>query len=102
MKQSRTMSAVESVTNVAVGFGVALATQLLLFPLFGIAASIGEHFAISAVFTVVSVIRSYVLRRGFEAVRVKSAAREEKTALGAVYFRTSRVAVQDPASALIR
>lgn len=71
MKQSRLMSAVEAVTNVAVGFGVAVLTQALVFPLFGIHATMRDHLAIGGLFTVVSVIRSYCLRRVFEAIRVR-------------------------------
>jgi thiosulfate reductase cytochrome b subunit len=66
MKQSRLMSLVESIANVAAGFGLALATQLIVFPWFGIAASLAEHLAIGAAFTVVSILRSYLLRRLFE------------------------------------
>lgn len=65
------MSAVEAVTNVAVGFGVAVLTQALVFPLFGIHATMRDHLAIGGLFTVVSVIRSYCLRRVFEAIRVR-------------------------------
>lgn len=71
MKQSRLMSAVESGVNVAVGFGIAVATQAVVFPIFGLHASTNEHLSIGAVFTVVSVIRSYCLRRVFEAIRVR-------------------------------
>lgn len=71
MKQSRFMSAVESGVNVAVGFGIAVATQAVVFPIFGLHASTSDHLAIGAVFTVVSVIRSYCLRRVFEAIRVR-------------------------------
>lgn len=71
MKQSRLMSAVESGVNVAVGFGIAVATQAVVFPIFGLHASTSDHLAIGAVFTVVSVIRSYCLRRVFEAIRVR-------------------------------
>lgn len=71
MKQSRLMSAVESGVNVAVGFGIAVATQAVVFPIFGLHASTSEHLSIGAVFTVVSVIRSYCLRRVFEAIRVR-------------------------------
>jgi hypothetical protein len=102
VKQSRLMSAVESATNVAVGFGVAVATQALVFPLFGIHASMGQHFAIGALFTVVSVIRSYALRRFFEAVRVRGTEKTEKTALGAVYFKSRRASAQEVSSGLIR
>ncbi|HXF87317.1 MAG TPA: hypothetical protein VNK48_03050 [Xanthobacteraceae bacterium] len=71
MKQSRFMSLVESIANVAVGYCVALLTQLIVFPWFGIAASLAEHLAIGAAFTGVSVLRSYTMRRLFEAWRVR-------------------------------
>ena len=70
MTQSRTMSAVESVANVAIGYGVAVATQAAVFPLFGIHATATDHLAIGAIFTVVSLVRSYCLRRVFN--RIKS------------------------------
>lgn len=65
MTQTRTMSAVESVANVAVGYGIAVATQVVVFPLFGLHASLVDNLAIGAVFTVVSLVRSYLLRRIF-------------------------------------
>ena len=46
-----------------VGYGVAVSTQLLVFPLFGLEATLGENLAIGAIFTVVSLGRSYALRR---------------------------------------
>ena len=72
MKQSRTMSLVEAVTNVLIGYGVAVATQMLVFPLFGFEASLQDNLAIGLVFTAVSLVRSYLLRRAFEALRVRS------------------------------
>jgi hypothetical protein len=72
MKQSRAMSMVESVANVAVGYGVAVATQMLVFPLFGLVATLGENMAMGAIFTVVSIVRSYWLRRLFERIKVAS------------------------------
>ena len=65
MSQSRRMSAAEAVANVAVGYGVAIATQMTVFPLFGLAATLGDNLAIGAIFTVVSLVRSYALRRVF-------------------------------------
>ncbi len=59
------MSAVESIANVAVGYGVAIVTQVAVFPMFGLQASLGDNLAIGAVFTVVSLVRSYLLRRVF-------------------------------------
>ena len=69
MRQSRRMSLAEAVANVAVGYGVAVGTQVLVFPLFGMTPSLGENLAIGAIFTVVSLARSYCLRRVFEALR---------------------------------
>ncbi len=63
--QSRLGSGVESVTNVLVGFGLALAAQLVLFPFVGITVPVSTHLGLSAVFTVLSLVRSYVLRRVF-------------------------------------
>jgi hypothetical protein len=71
MSQSRTMSAVEAMANVAVGFGVAMLAQAAVFPLFGFNAAPSEHLAIAGIFTVVSLVRSYLLRRCFEALRSK-------------------------------
>ncbi|MCC6008404.1 MAG: hypothetical protein JJU40_12080 [Rhodobacteraceae bacterium] len=70
MKQSRTMSMVEAATNVVVGYVLAIATQMVVFPLFGIEAALGEHLAIGAAFVMVSLARSYLLRRAFERIRV--------------------------------
>ena len=74
MKQSRLMSLVESLANVLVGYGVAVATQMLVFPLFGLAVTVTENLLIGLIFTVVSIVRSYALRRSFEALRVRQSA----------------------------
>ena len=72
MKQSHTMSLVEAVTNVLVGYGVAVATQMLVFPLFGLHATLQENLLIGLIFTAVSLVRSYLLRRAFETLRLHS------------------------------
>jgi hypothetical protein len=64
------MSLIEAIANVAVGFGVAVATQVLVFPMFGLEASLSQNLAIGCIFTVVSIGRSYALRRLFEAMRM--------------------------------
>ena len=79
MKQSRLMSLVESLANVLVGYGVAVATQMAVFPLFGLAVTISENLLIGLIFTAVSIVRSYALRRGFEALRVRQSARASST-----------------------
>ncbi len=79
MKQSRLMSLVESLANVLVGYGVAVATQMAVFPLFGLAVTITENLLIGLIFTAVSIVRSYALRRGFEALRVRQSAMASST-----------------------
>ncbi len=72
MKQSRAMSLVESLANVAVGYALAIGTQMLVFPLFGLHTTLEQNLTIGAIFTVVSIARSFALRRLFEAIRVAS------------------------------
>jgi hypothetical protein len=54
---------------------VALLTQILVFPIFDIEVSLGENLAIGGFFTLASLCRAYVLRRVFEAIRFRSAAK---------------------------
>jgi hypothetical protein len=65
MKQTRKHSFVESCANVAVGYFVALASQLAIFPLFGIRVTFKDNIMIGLYFTVISIVRSYCLRRYF-------------------------------------
>ena len=67
MTQTRKMSAVETVASTAIGFGVALATQRVVFPLFGIIVPVEHDMLIASIFTTVSIIRGYVVRRVFNA-----------------------------------
>ncbi len=71
MKQSRVMSLVEAVANVVVGYGVAVITQMLVFPVFGLHTTLAQNLKLGLVFTVVSIARSFTLRRVFEALRVR-------------------------------
>ena len=68
--QPRAFSLLESVTNVVVGFGINLFGQLFLYPLVGIHISLGTNLVISVFFTVVSIVRSYGLRRLFNAIHL--------------------------------
>jgi hypothetical protein len=70
-KQSRMMSLVEAVTNVVVGFLLALLTQFWIFPMFGLVVSVTDNLVIGSIFTAVSILRSFALRRLFETVRTR-------------------------------
>lgn len=63
--QSRRASFAESLLNDAIGYGVALASQLIVFPLYGINVPLSTNIAIGAWFTAISIARSYVVRRLF-------------------------------------
>ena len=69
--QSRRMSLIEAVTNVAVGYALAVVTQIVVFSWFGLHPTLGENLALGGVFTGISLIRGYVLRRLFECIGVR-------------------------------
>lgn len=68
MAQSRALSLIEAVTNVVVGFGIAVGVQLALFPVYGLTVRFTDTLGIGAVFTLVSIVRSYLVRRLFERI----------------------------------
>lgn len=69
--QSRIGSIIESIANIAIGFGVALASQILIFPLYGAHLSLRDNLWITLWFTLISLARGYVLRRVFNAITVR-------------------------------
>lgn len=63
--QTRLQSLFEALANIVLGYGVALGAQLLVFPLFSIHIPLSSNIAIGMIFTLVSLVRSYLLRRLF-------------------------------------
>ena len=55
MRQSRLMSLVEALANVVVGYGIGVAMQIVLFPVFGFSVTLRQNLAIGLVFTAVSI-----------------------------------------------
>lgn len=70
--QSKKHSLLESVVNVAIGYGIAILSQIAIFPLFGIHIPLRDNLLIGVIFTVVSIVRSYALRRAFNWWHVRS------------------------------
>lgn len=66
MTQSRRMSLVEAATNVVVGYWLAVLTQILVFRWFDLCISLGENLALGGIFTAISLVRGFTLRRLFE------------------------------------
>jgi hypothetical protein len=67
MIQSRIASLIEALSNVVAGDGLAVALQVLLFPAFH--QTLGQSLKLGVWFTLLSVLRSYVIRRVFERLR---------------------------------
>ena len=67
MTQTRLESLIETLMNLAIGYGVALLSQLLIYPQFGIHIPLSTNITIGAWFTAISFVRSYVIRRWFNA-----------------------------------
>ncbi|MGJ8561597.1 MAG: DUF7220 family protein [Litorimonas sp.] len=69
MSQSQRLSLVEAITNVVFGYALAVITQIVVFPWFGLVLGLGDNLAIGAIFVILSLIRSYLLRRLFARLR---------------------------------
>lgn len=63
--QTKLQSALESAVNILIGYLVALVSQLIVFPQFGINIPFTDNLLIGFWFTVISLIRSYLVRRYF-------------------------------------
>ena len=66
--QSKKMSLLETCASTAIGYAVAILAQVLVFPLFGLTVSLSQNLAIGAIFTVVSIVRGYCVRRLFNRI----------------------------------
>lgn len=73
MEQTKLGSLIESIMNILIGYGVALLSQIAIFPLFNINVPLSTNLWIGAWFTAISLVRSYVIRRWFNS-RLRSAA----------------------------
>ena len=65
MSQSHMMSFVEASANILIGYGIAVTAQTIIFPVFGIHIPLSDHLLMGGFFTIVSLTRSYFLRRIF-------------------------------------
>ncbi len=66
MRQSRLGSLIEVSVNIAIGFLINWIANIIVLPMFGFQVTAGQAFQMGLVFTVISVARSYVVRRYFE------------------------------------
>jgi hypothetical protein len=71
MKQSKLMSFIESAINILVGFGISVAAQAIFLPLLGVHISLSANLSFAVIMTVISIARSFLLRRVFEALHIR-------------------------------
>jgi hypothetical protein len=69
MAQTRAGSLVEALANIAVGFAINWAANMLILPMFGFHVTGAQAFHMGVLFTAISLVRSYVLRRWFNGLR---------------------------------
>lgn len=65
MSQSRRLSAIETVASTAIGFVISYVTSYVVLPLFGFDVTHGQNFSITCIFTGISLLRGYFVRRLF-------------------------------------
>jgi hypothetical protein len=61
--QTRKQSMIEAWTNIVIGFSVNYVANYLFLPLVGASFTMAENFWIGWLYTAVSIIRQYVIRR---------------------------------------
>lgn len=71
--QSRFDSLLETTANITIGYLVALLSQLLIFPHFGINLPLSSNLLIGGWFTLISFLRGYILRRWFNSLHFRKA-----------------------------
>ncbi|HEY4775824.1 MAG TPA: hypothetical protein VIH40_13515 [Xanthobacteraceae bacterium] len=71
MKQPKFMSLVESVLNIAIGFGISLGAQIYFLPLLGVEISLRQNLMFALIMTAISIARSFLVRRLFEALHIR-------------------------------
>lgn len=65
MSQSRRMSLIETCTSIGIGFVVSVVITAIVMPAYGHHVTMGENLQMTAIFTVASIARGYLVRRAF-------------------------------------
>jgi hypothetical protein len=67
--QTKTFSLIEAITSTLIGFIVSLIVQLIIYPIMDIRVTIEQNLTITTVFTIVSIVRGYLVRRFFNKIK---------------------------------
>lgn len=64
---------IEAITDTVISYFIALATQMLVFPVFDVHLTFAQHMQMVGVFTGLSLLRRYIVRRFFNHLSTKGA-----------------------------
>ena len=73
MTQSRRHSMIEACAGTAIGFLVSVLASMVVYPAHGHRFSLAENISITLIFTVLSVVRGYLVRRLFNRMHRRAA-----------------------------
>ena len=65
MTQTRFQSLIEAAINTLIGFAINFCANLLIFPFFGLSIGLSANLLMGAIYTLISIIRGYIIRRYF-------------------------------------
>ena len=71
MLQTKRQSLIETLTNVAIGYLISFIANMLVLPLFGYNINLTDGVLISIIFTIISIVRGYMVRRWFNSKEKK-------------------------------
>lgn len=63
--QTRLGSFIEACMNVLIGFFINFGANFIIFPLFGWELDLSTNLKVGAIYTAISIVRSYAIRRWF-------------------------------------
>ena len=65
MSQSKKGSLIEALVNIAIGYSINIVAQMVILPMFDLHTTLADNLGIGAMFTGISLVRTYVIRRWF-------------------------------------
>lgn len=68
--QSKRQSLIETVTSTFIGLSVSFLTQIIVFPMYNLEVNFSQNLQITAIFTIVSILRGYCVRRLFNKKKI--------------------------------
>lgn len=71
MHQRKLGSLIEAIANIVIGFAINFIANMTILPMFGFNITAGQAFSVGLIFTIISVVRSYYVRRLFNQIKAK-------------------------------